>query len=165
MEDLAARTDVVLQFALEVQVVIVAVLDEIRVTSERLVANLAFDRGLASVDVAVFVVLLFGDEGFVACDTFIRFNTEVSLHVELHILATVEVLCANAAFKGVDFQVLCVAVFIGEDFAASSAHVPQVSHQIVNIQKVHDELPLVEQHRIAISTLQIGFQTQWIRAF
>lgn len=75
VEHLTARAYEIFSFFLDVVMMPIAMLDEIRVPPKSFIAHRAFDGSFARVNVLVFVQFLFRKERFLANDTFVRFNS------------------------------------------------------------------------------------------
>lgn len=112
MEHLVAEADVVLHLLLDVQVVPVPVLYQVRVSAECFVTQVALYRSLARVDVFVLVVLLLGEERLLAHFALVVLDPEVPLVVKCQVLRAVEVLSAQPALERVHPQVCIVLELI-----------------------------------------------------
>lgn len=99
VEHLAAVAYVVLELLLDVEMMPVLVLSQIRVPAECLVAQAALDRRVAGVAVGVLVQLLLGEERLVANGARERLDAQVPLHVQLEVLLPIKVLTALSAFQ------------------------------------------------------------------
>lgn len=97
VEHLAAVTYVVLEFLLDVEMMSVFVLSQIRISAEGLVAQTTPDRRVAGVAVGVLLQLLLSKECLVAHGTRERLDPQVTFHVEFEILLPVEILAALSA--------------------------------------------------------------------
>lgn len=101
----AAVAYIVFEFFLDVEVMPVFVLGQIRIPAESLVAQATFDGRVASVAVGMFVQFLLGEERLVAHSARKRFDAQVPFHMQLEILLPVKILTALSAFQRVYLQV------------------------------------------------------------
>lgn len=102
MKDFTTVTYIILELFLYIKMMTIFMLSEIRVTAERLVAKVAFDRCVTSMAVRVFVEFLLGEESFVADRAGEWLDTKVTLHVEFEVLLPIEILATLAALEGMD---------------------------------------------------------------
>lgn len=105
VEHLAAVAYVVLELLLDVEVMPVLVLGQIRVSAEGLVAQATPDGRVAGVAVGVLLQLLLGEERLVAHGTWERLDAQMALHVKLEVLLAVKILAALPALQRMYLQV------------------------------------------------------------
>lgn len=96
VEHLAAMAYVILELLLDVEMMPVFVLGQIRVSAEGLVAQTAPDGRVTGVAVRVFLQLLLGEERLVAHGTRERLDAQMTFHVELEVLLAIKILAALA---------------------------------------------------------------------
>lgn len=105
VKHLAAVAYVILELLLDVEVMAILVLRQIRISTEGLVAEATLDGRVAGMAVGVLVELLLGQERLVAHGARKRFDAEVALHVQLEVLLSVKVFAALPALERMYLQV------------------------------------------------------------
>lgn len=94
VEHLAAVAYVVLELFLDVEVMPVFVLGQIRISAESLIAQTTPDGRVAGVAIGVLLQLLFSKERLVAHGTRERLDAQVTFHVKLEVLLAIKILAA-----------------------------------------------------------------------
>lgn len=104
VKHLAAVAYIVFEFLLDVEVMPILVLRQIRISAESLVAQATFDGRVTGVAVGMFVQFLLGEERLVAYRARKRFDAQVPLHMQLEVLLPIKILTALSAFQRMYFQ-------------------------------------------------------------
>lgn len=97
VKHLATVAYVILELLLDVEMMSVFVLCQIRISAEGLVAQTTPDGRITGVAVGVLLQFLLGKECLVAHGTRERLDAQVTFHVELEVLLPVEILAALSA--------------------------------------------------------------------
>lgn len=128
MKHLPALTYVILHLLLNIQMVPIPVLHQIRMPPERLLAHITLDRRLPRMNILMLVVLLLRQERLLANVTLVRLNPQVPLHMQLDTLLPIKQFAAQATLERMHFQVLREFWFAIEHQLASVAFVTLPRH-------------------------------------
>lgn len=137
----------VLELLLDVQMVPVPVLNQVRVPPERLVAKTALDRTGPGVHIPVLFALLLRQERLGAHIALVRLDPQVPLQVQLQALLAVKQLTAQLALQRMDLQMARVQRLRRKHAPTGGAFV--LASRLVNLQLVLAQLLGGREHLVA----------------
>lgn len=101
VEHFTAMAYIVFEFLLDVEVMPVFVLRQIRIPAKSLVAQTTLDGRVTGVAVGMFVQFLLGEKRLVAHGARKRLDAQVSFHMQLEVLLPIKILTALSALQRV----------------------------------------------------------------